>query len=328
MTEKTKKTSVKKALKIGGNILSVIAILFVVKKMLSMDVDKDLLFSMNTIWVGLLLIAIQVFIILTATFPWLRFVEILSQEKIPFLDAMCVFAKANIYKYIPGNVFQFVARNELAVRKSISHVDVAMATLLDTIVSLLVAFLISIALLRDSALNYLSQYGNLMRWGLVAFLALAILLILLCHHFRGMITEKFVSYRACFSCANFGRLFQALLYYIFNNVMNGVMLLLVLIYIFHVDFTAMEMMTLIGAYLLSVIVGMITPGASGGIGIRETVMLLLTANQFSESVIVSAMVLLRIALIIADLVAYLAQMLLARFGGVSYGTRDERGAGL
>ena len=130
--------------------------------------------------------------------------------------------------------------------------------------------------------------------------------------FRDKFSSKLKQYRGCFTASNFVRFFKANLYYIFNNVMNGVMLVIVLVGVFDTSYQAYEMRSLIGAYLLAVIIGMVTPGASGGIGIRETVMLLLTQNLFSESVIVSAMVLLRIALIIADVLAYFIQMVLSR----------------
>ena len=302
----------KKILKLLGGLLSLLAVLFIIKKCINLDVDVNLLFRPKTIFIIVILALIQVFIILTATYPWLMFVKILSGERIAFKDAMVVFAKANIFKYIPGNVFQFVARNELAVRKKISHVDVAMATLLDTVFNLLVAFILSICLLGQGAIEYLKSgviSGKIIALGVILLLILIIAVFCV---FRDKFSIKLKQYRGCFTASNFVRFFKANLYYIFNNVMNGVMLVIVLDGVFGTSYQAYEMRSLIGAYLLAVIIGMVTPGASGGIGIRETVMLLLTQNLFSESVIVSAMVLLRIALIIADILAYFIQMVLSR----------------
>ncbi|MFR6077469.1 MAG: hypothetical protein ACLUHJ_08605 [Ruminococcus sp.] len=42
------------------------------------------------------------------TLPWLLFIRILSGAKIPMRDALPVYTRSNLMKYVPGNVFQYV----------------------------------------------------------------------------------------------------------------------------------------------------------------------------------------------------------------------------
>lgn len=307
-----KKVDIKKILKLCGNIISIIALLFVGKKLFTMEIDTKLLFSARTLGVFVVLVLIQVFIILTSCFPWLKFVQILSGKNIKFKESMIVYAKANIYKYIPGNVFQFVARNELAVKAEVSHVDVAASTLLDTMFSLGMAFLISIVLLKDIAFSYLKDYGDIFGKiiiiGAVCIVLLAAAVVIL----RKKLAPTLKRYRDAVRLKNLLPFAKLILYYVFSNLLNSIMLVILLHQVFRVEMDFGQLLTLVGAYLLSIIIGMVTPGASGGIGIREAVMLFLSQNLFTESVIVSAMVIMRVVSIVADVVAYLFQLVISK----------------
>ena len=60
----------------------------------------------------------------------------------------------------------------------------------------------------------------------------------------------------------------------------------------------------LGAYLFSWIVGFITPGSPGGIGIREAVMMLICGTFLDTPSIVLYAVMMRLASTCADIVAF------------------------
>ena len=64
---------------------------------------------------------------------------------------MPVFTRSNLYKYVPGNVFQYVGRNKLAEDAQVSHVDVACATVLDVLGCVISTGIISVILLGSAA---------------------------------------------------------------------------------------------------------------------------------------------------------------------------------
>lgn len=64
--------------------------------------------------------------------------------------------------------------------------------------------------------------------------------------------------------------------------------------------------TLCGAYVLAWLIGLVTPGAPAGIGIREAVLLLLLSNAFDGGTLILALVLSRIVTVIGDLIFFLA----------------------
>ncbi|HAP79642.1 MAG TPA: hypothetical protein DCQ78_05740, partial [Ruminococcus sp.] len=121
----------KKIVKIIGNIIMLSALVFIVKKFIDMDIDFSELKSPSVISALIISFVVQTVIVVMGCFPWLMFTRSLSGKKIPFSKAMPVYTKSNIYKYLPGNVFQYVGRNQLAFDMNISHIDVACATVFD-----------------------------------------------------------------------------------------------------------------------------------------------------------------------------------------------------
>lgn len=300
-----KEERIKKLVKQIGKLLSLLAIGFIVYKFSQIDFNyKEVINGTNIlICIGLLLL--QVFVIVTACFPWMNFVEILTDKKVGFTKAMVVFTKANIFKYVPGNVFQYVARNELAIVSKVSHFDVVMATILDTTLSLIVAFVLALVCLRESAIEYINNSGiankKMLLILLIGLIIIIIISIILCRKF---FRNKFRLYIGRFNARNAARLLKIFAYYIFNNVINCVIFYIIVAVIFQENNSVDMVYRLLGSFVFSLIIGMITPGASGGIGIRESVMLFITEGAFDSDVIISSMVLLRIISIVGDIAAF------------------------
>lgn len=301
-----KEERIKKIIKQIGKLLSLLAIVFVIYKFSQIDFNYKEIFSSTNILICLGLLFLQVFVIVTACFPWLNFVEILTDKKVGFAKAMVVFTKANIFKYVPGNVFQYVARNELAVVAGVSHFDVMMATILDTGLSLFVALVLALVCLQGTAIDYIHDSGianeKLLVLLVMGLIVLVVAIILL---YKRILKNKFESYRKKVNVKNGIRLLKILAYYIFNNAVNCVIFYIIVAVVFEGKSAPDMMYRLLGSFVFSLIVGMVTPGASGGIGIRESVMLFITEGAFDSSVIISAMVLLRIISIIGDVAAFL-----------------------
>ena len=70
------------------------------------------------------------------------------------------------------------------------------------------------------------------------------------------------------------------------------------------DIPSEKMPQFLGAYLFSWIIGFITPGSPGGIGVREAVMMLICSSFMDDSVIMSYVIMMRFISICADVVAF------------------------
>lgn len=300
----------KKVLKFVGKLLSIVAIVYIIIKLSDMEFDYKSILNTRNLIISLGLIIVQISIIATSCFPWLKFVEILSGIKIKFIDSMLVYMKANLYKYIPGNVFQYVARNELAVNVSVSHFDVAMSTALDTGMSLIFALILSFVCLGTTVIDYLGQYNGTLKLVIIICVVLIGIVVTLIVSFQNKFKDYINKYKKCVSKDNLKRFIQILLYYLYNNIVNCFVFGVIIYSIMGCEIKPDELLNLMGAFIFSLIIGMITPGASGGIGIRESVMMLITENRYDVSIIISSMILLRIISIIGDIGAFLFRSVL------------------
>ena len=293
----------KKYVKIAGNVIMVAALAFVVKKLLDMDISPSQFRSGKVIAALVTGCLIQTVIIICSSIPWLLFTRSLSGVKIPFTAAMPVYTRSNIYKYLPGNVFQYVGRNQLAADMHISHVDVACATLLDILFSVAWAGIFSVILLGARIADLLEKYGkNLILVGAAALLLAALLLIAVRMKFRDKFREYLSRYSKAFDKGRRGQLFGGISYYFANNTVSAAMYFACIALIVP-EADLSEQIALTGAFMFAWIVGFVTPGAPGGIGIREGVMIFVSGEQYSDRIILFVLV-MRISSVLADVSAF------------------------
>lgn len=293
----------KKLLKLAGNLVVIAALVFVVRRVLSMDIDPSVLTSPAVLGAFLFSTAVQTVLIAAAALPWLFFTRSLSGVKIPYSAAMPVYTRSNIYKYLPGNVFQYVGRNQLAADMHIRHVDVACATILDILFCVLWTAVLSVILLGGKMLVLLEQYGmHFLLAGLVGIVLVAVVGFLAFLKFRERLKECLSRYAAAMQPENRPQLLAGIFYYLVHNSISALMYF-VCLHLLIPDADALVLAPLTGAFLFAWIVGFVTPGAPGGIGIREGVMIFISGEAYAEQILLFVLV-QRIASILADVLAF------------------------
>jgi len=78
-------------------------------------------------------------------------------------------------------------------------------------------------------------------------------------------------------------------------------------YILNVD---IDIQLLASTCLLSWVIGYIIPGAPGGIGIREMILMVLLKDMYNENIVAMAPIFFRVIGIISDVLAYLNNILI------------------
>lgn len=293
----------KKALKIIGNIVMIAALAFVVKKLLDMDISFSQLSEGRVVCALVLCFVIQTVIIICSCYPWLVFTRSLSGRKIPFSAAMPVYTQSNLYKYLPGNVFQYVGRNQLAADMEISHVDVACATVLDVLFCVFWTAVISVIMLGGRIAELLSKYGrNLLIVGAVGIVIVIALILAVRIKFRDKFKAYISRYSKAFAKENRPMLLRGVFYYLLQNAVSAAMYMGCLALIVPQADTG-ELTALTGAFLFAWIIGFVTPGAPGGIGIREGVMLFVCGDSFADRIVLFVLV-MRIGSVFADVAAF------------------------
>ena len=305
------KINLKKLMKLAGHAVVILALAFVVKKMIDMDIKLSDLSSPRVIAAFAVSFVIQTAQIIIGCWSWLLFTRSLSGQKIPYSAAMPVFTRSNIYKYLPGNVFQYVGRNQLAADMKISHVDVACATVLDVLFCVFWTGVVSVLLLGGRIAALFEKYGkNLLIVGAVGVLFLIAVFIVLRLKFRDKVKEYLSRYSKAFEKGSRKQLLCGIFYYFAHNIVSAAMYFTCMALIVP-QAGVREQLALTGAFLFAWIIGFVTPGAPGGIGIREGVMLFVCGDKFADRIVLFVLV-MRIASVFADVAAFLIGRLYAR----------------
>lgn len=304
--KKIESDSVKKYVKVIGKILSFVAVVLLIVKLVQMDVDYTILKNKRNIFYFIAFILIQTFVNLTGCTPWFHYVEILGEKKMKYFEVQVVYLKSNILKYIPGNVFQYIGRNELAINCGIGHANVAMATVLDIATMILTSLLLSCMLISERVAEYMGcSVGKLGIYTLI-FLGICVVSIVI---LKGMNNRIGTYIRKClgalFTSSGVVKSLYSVAYYVIIDCVGPIMFYVMLTQVLRTPIDIKDFYVLAGVYLFSFVVGFVTPGASGGIGIREMVMIVLTGSIVSENTILLSVVLLRIISVASDLVSFL-----------------------
>jgi len=204
---------------------------------------------------------------------WFHTLRLNSPAKVDFRTGAYVYAVSNVAKYLPGNVFHFAGRQILGARVGWSHAAVARATLLEIaalpigagLVILIVALSSSGVAAARMVLGDGSSLGSHWRLAVVAVpIAAGIASVIL---FRTKLPSRLFGIPP--------KAFLVVLSLVTGFfVLNAIMVVVFVSALPNVS-TAPPWAMLVIAYLLAWVAGFVVPGAPGGLGVRETVLVLL-----------------------------------------------------
>jgi len=156
--KKEQQKLIKKGIKIIGKIIFILSIVFVVRAVYVLGFDFEAVDN----WPMFLAVAavctvvktISVYLSGSAWYGWLSF---FSGKTGIYREAICVHAKANIGKYLPGNVMHYVERNLFADKLEISQKKLAASSIFEVFslvsVALLMAITVSFGQLQSALFN-------------------------------------------------------------------------------------------------------------------------------------------------------------------------------
>lgn len=295
--------NINKVLKYIGNILMVVALIFIFRKLLTFDIDYSVIFEPNNLIILVIVAILFSFTVFVTCVPWKNLLEMITGKKFKFNEVTLVFCKANIMKYIPGNVFQYVGRNEFALGNDISHSDVGFATILEIINTILGIILCSLIFNAKGLFYWIANYGNQYKYMIVILLIVIILVIIAFIFLKDKIKAFIGKLVKLINKKNVKVIIFNIVFSVVQNIITSILFLIILKYVVGGEVTYSNIPIIIGAFLISWLVGFLTIGSPGGIGVRELVMCLLLEGIMPEDVILLSIVVFRFITILGDLLA-------------------------
>lgn len=302
-----RKTIGKKYVKIMGNVVCALSILFVLAAFLRTDFSaitvKDWRIFLPVCAAGILLKTVTVFLSGSAWCLWLEF---FAGKKCDRKEALRVYAKANIGKYLPGNVMHYVERNLFAGKLELSQKQIAAASVVEVAGLVFTAFSLSACMAYSSLKEAVfavfaklipeKQPDDIWLGVGIVFAVIIGMLVLAAVGFFYYLWKK----RA-------GKTFLYC-YVIYASVLSILGVILVIVYwCMAGNVTLSQALVMVAAYMIAWVLGFVVPGAPGGIGVREMVLTMMLAPVIGQDMIVTLSVLHRLITVIGDFAAYVVR---------------------
>lgn len=290
--------------------ITVVSFAFLAKFLFSMHVDLlRLQHPALTVLLVAVLAVCYVGVVYLSAAAWRLALHFISQTKIPFRDISDIYVRANIAKYLPGNVMHFAGRNMLAQKLLFDQVDVAFSTVLEVAALLITAVIWSAVLSFHSFVSMMTDFSR--KSGIYLDIIIGILVLLAvaaCLFLRrkGLLKK----YRRFFT-PSFARLLPKLFVIYSLTMMIPGLFLSVFLGALGISLTPALLLNVIASYMISWVAGYVVIGSPGGIGVRESVMVLLLGPLCGSDVALLAALLLRVASACGDGAAYALQQVVS-----------------
>lgn len=224
-----------------------------------------------------------------------------------------IVAITQFAKYVPGNVAQYIGRVGMSLHRGIPARALAVTMILETLLVIAAAVVMGVGTgaLSEVGLRAVRLHGaQLALIGTLVALAIAGLFVL--RHIAPSLLRRFAPKyaptldgtllppQASLACA------FALYCGMYAAMGSG----LILLTHFLLPHTAGDNWLLIAVFALAWVVGFVTPGAPGGFGVREGLMLLMLAPMYTAAAASVLVIALRIATTLGDVISLIAGGLL------------------
>ena len=233
------------------------------------------------------------------------------RQSLAGLPGICVYLTTNVAKYLPGNVWHFYGRISAVSKVGGSLGAATLSVLLEPLLMAAAALLIA---LTSTGLGWLKADFNLGIWsiqitGLIAVLVGIHPLILnpLMHWLTRSKGDAQAAKKVNLSHYPLFPLLGEIGFLIFRG--TGFLFTIVAI----APILPQQIPQLISAFSFAWLLGLVVPGAPGGMGIFEaTTIALLDNSQFSPAIILTAVACFRVVSILAEAIAAMVAWLMMR----------------
>lgn len=287
------------AIRFIGNALTVVALLFVIGKSYQQFQNMPAVILNYSSGLGIA-VALLLNIVCLCLFSAIWRLNLLAiNENVHWKAAFRVYAVSNLAKYIPGNIFQFVARYSLARDEGISRHSIFISLGLEAAVMLGTAALLAI----PSAIifrNWVFLKDVLQRPAILVAIIVSVSLIGIY-----LVRNKLPS--IVIDAVRSTSLLPIMLSILINIIvwfLYGLSIYIVYSLLWS-DLPPVSVFSFSWGYAAAWMAGYLVPGSPGGLGVREAVLYAIFATTIGQGVAATLFILMRLNSIAADVATYL-----------------------
>ena len=294
-------------IKVIGNLLMIAALIFIIHRIWIMKIDWSYLLRPKILLYIFAFILVYIVYIYFLAFAWKLILQIWTVKKIPYLSTLGVYCKANLEKYIPGNIMQFVGRNIYGEKLGLSQLQLALSSVIEIILTLFTGAILCLPMISTTLLKWLINYHiNIYLWIIIGTLTLLGIMICIMIFRKNVIISSilylFLQKQFWILC------FILIFLYSLGMIVNAFILVVLINDVISISFRQIPL--LISAYIGSWLVGYVFPGSPGGLGVRESILLFILSKTFPSQSILIAIVIQRLISILGDILAWIFYIIL------------------
>ncbi|WP_456325909.1 lysylphosphatidylglycerol synthase domain-containing protein [Desulfonauticus submarinus] len=253
------------------------------------------------------------FICPLSVIPWYYFLKF-TDKNANFSSTYLIYSRSQIAKYLPGNVFHYAGRQAMGHIAGLKQSSIFMATVIETILIIIVA--VAIAICGVLVLGFAKEKLNFLIGAEVAFIVCAVFSIILlpkiAQHFSFL--RKILGEFATLDLKQWFKVVSLpLLLYTVSFILLGILLWMVAVLCFKIETSWRTFLAFPTVFATAWVLGFITPGAPGGIGVREAILTAGLSPFIGTSTAVSISIVARIIAILGDVFFYLSSYVVPKF---------------
>ena len=230
------------------------------------------------------------------SFAWRRLLIWCGHENISIKNCNRIYGKSQIAKYIPGNVFHVIGRHILGKQEGIKHIVLAGATIYEILGLICASILISLGgiILFDLENNYLS-----LNQSVIIFIITFFIFVLVIGITPNLMQKRKINIPNKTLMNSILHISLIYISYFTFFIIAGLLLAFIVKIFIHINFFTVGKIIVI--FCIAWVTGFVVPGAPGGIGVREAVIIFFIAPIIGEAQGVAVSIALRFVTLIGDI---------------------------
>ena len=236
-------------------------------------------------------------------FAWQKVIKIIG-ENLSYALSAKIYGQSQIAKYLPGNLFHYLGRHLLGRQAGLSNSIIVSSIIIETLLITITAiFLGSITVYFYGWLDVINFYRLAVFLVVLGVFCFCLYHICISHKFKKwlFIQNWFESINMVFNRRAILPLVSLIVYYVLFFAVIGLILWLMASHFWRLDIIPL---IFVGAYSISWVMGFITPGAPGGVGVREALLIIILSPYMLETYALTLALVLRVITVLGDILFF------------------------
>lgn len=305
-----KSSNRKRIITVIGRLIAIICVFFVIKAIIDLGVTQPLIASIKTnLLILIILSVLWAIMVFLNSWGWNLILNFIENRKYNWFLLNDIYIRSNIAKYLPGNVMHFVGRNLLAKKFKISQANITVSTITEIIVTILATLIYIILFGKNEFIRLIPK--NTLPLVTAVIVILFLILLLLIFLKRSLFLNYFRKILFPWDRKKTMQLASIMGLYLISFLIIGMTFYIALQKLTNQGFTN-NLFSTIAVFLFSWLIGFVMPGSSGGLGVREVILVNLLNTSYQEQLILTVIVFHRIVTIFGDILAFLLVIVIGK----------------